>query len=148
MLKIFFFKILFEIFLRFFLSFFWEIFYSSNLGLLWFDLVVYQVSTFYYVWNWSKSLCAGVVVVVWWWLKPIIVFSLVKADQFSFVIKYKSIDPARVQNSFLTLYFNMLTMYWLTLSFLRSCRIAHLQVTQKAKRFDRNPREITMIIVW
>ena len=34
-------------------------FFSSNLGLVWFDLVVYQVSTFYYVWNWSKSLCAG-----------------------------------------------------------------------------------------
>ena len=30
-----------------------------NLGLLWFDLVVYKVSAFYYVWNWSKSL-------VWW----------------------------------------------------------------------------------
>ena len=27
----------------------------------WFDLVVYQVSTFKYVWNWLKSL-------VWWWV--------------------------------------------------------------------------------
>ena len=35
-------------------------FFSSNLGLVWFDLVVYQIPTFYYVGNWSKSL-------VWWW---------------------------------------------------------------------------------
>ena len=32
-----------------------------------FDLVVYQVSTFYYVWNWSKSL-------LWWVLKATLVF--------------------------------------------------------------------------
>ena len=32
---------------------------SSNLGSVWIDLAVYQVSTFYYIWNWSKSL-------VWW----------------------------------------------------------------------------------
>ena len=31
------------------------------MGSVWFDLVVYQVSTFYYAWNWSKSL-------VWWWV--------------------------------------------------------------------------------
>ena len=40
-------------------------FFSSNLGLVWFDLVVYQVSTFYYVWNWSKSL--------WWWVVVVVV---------------------------------------------------------------------------
>ena len=44
---------------RFSLRDFVEIF-ILNLGLVWFDLVVYQISTFYYVWNWSKSL-------VWWW---------------------------------------------------------------------------------
>ena len=55
-----FFEIFFEIFLR--------DFFSSNLGSLWFDLVVYQVSNFYYVWNWSKSL-------VWWVvLKATLVF--------------------------------------------------------------------------
>ena len=36
-------------------------FLSPNVDLVWFDLVVYQVSTFYYVWNWSKRLCAGAV---------------------------------------------------------------------------------------
>ena len=34
---------------------------SSNFGLVWFDLVVYQVSTFYYIWTLSKSF-------VWWWV--------------------------------------------------------------------------------
>ena len=34
------------------------------MGSVWFDLVVYQVSTFYYVWNWSKSLVWWVVVVL------------------------------------------------------------------------------------
>ena len=40
-----------------------------NFGLVWFDLVVYQVSTFYYVWIWSKSLlwCGG-------WMKANSVF--------------------------------------------------------------------------
>ena len=38
---------------------FLERFFSSNLGLVWFDLDVYQVSTFNYVCNWSKSL-------LWW----------------------------------------------------------------------------------
>ena len=54
-------------FLRFFLRFFWDFFkdfferfFFLNLNSVWFDLVVYQVSTFYYVWNWSKSL--------WWWV--------------------------------------------------------------------------------
>ena len=43
-------------------------FFSTNLGLVWFDLVVYQVSTFYYAMNWSKSL-------VWRWvLKATLVF--------------------------------------------------------------------------
>jgi len=42
---------------------FYEIF-SLNLCLVWFDLVVYQVSTFYYIRNWSKSLVWWVVVVV------------------------------------------------------------------------------------
>ena len=28
---------------------------------VWFDLVIYQVSTFYYVWSWTKSL-------LWWWV--------------------------------------------------------------------------------
>ena len=51
-------------------DFFGEIFSSSNLGSVWFDLVVYQVSTFYYVWNWSKSLLWWVVVV----LKATLVF--------------------------------------------------------------------------
>ena len=37
-------------------------FFKFGFGLVWFDLVVYQVSTFYYVWNGSKSL------VWWWWL--------------------------------------------------------------------------------
>ena len=31
------------------------------MGLVWFDLIVYKVSTFYYVWNWSKKL-------LWWWV--------------------------------------------------------------------------------
>ena len=40
---------------RFFIERFFEIF-ISNLGLVWFDSLVYQISTFYYVCNWSKSL--------------------------------------------------------------------------------------------
>ena len=28
----------------------------AYLGLVWFDLVAFQVSTFYYVWNWSERL--------------------------------------------------------------------------------------------
>ena len=55
------------------MRFIFGIFPLSHLALVWVDLVVYQVSTFYYVWNWSKSLWWVVVVVV---CKPIIVVSL------------------------------------------------------------------------
>ena len=43
---------------------------------------VLRISMSFYAWNWSKSLCA-VVVGGWvvWWFKPIIVFSLVQAEQ-------------------------------------------------------------------
>ena len=51
---------------------FFRDFFSSNLDFVCSNLVVYQVSTIYYVWNWSKSLWWVVVVVC----KPIIVFSL------------------------------------------------------------------------
>ena len=35
---------------------YWGLDFFLELGLVWVDLVVYQVSTFYYVWNWSSSL--------------------------------------------------------------------------------------------
>ena len=53
---------------------------NSNLVSLWFGLVVYQVSTFYNVWNWSKSLCTGAGGGCGG-CKPIIVLSLYQAEQ-------------------------------------------------------------------
>ena len=79
LLKIFYFAIFIEIFFEIFKDLFGDFverFLSSNLGFLWFNYVVYQVSTFYYVWNWSKSLCAVV-----GGCKPIIVLSLYQAEQ-------------------------------------------------------------------
>ena len=52
-------------------------FFSSNLDSVWFDLVVYQVSTFYYVWTWSKSLLWWVGGGWWWWMKATLVFIFV-----------------------------------------------------------------------
>ena len=43
---------------EFFVTFF-EIYSPSSLDFVWFDLVVYQVSTFFYLWNWSKVYCGG-----------------------------------------------------------------------------------------
>ena len=70
-LKIKSFKTFLKIFLRDFFERFLKDFFSSSLSSVWFDLFLYQVSTFYYVWNWSKSLLLWYVVVV---LKATLVF--------------------------------------------------------------------------
>ena len=48
----------------------------------------------YYAWNWFKSLCAVVV----WWCKPIIVFSLVKGEQYEYYLISQNLMNSQMWN--------------------------------------------------
>ena len=62
---------------------------------------VYQVLMFYHAWNWLKSLWWCGVVVVVWWLKPILVFSLAKAEQHKYMCYRFQVDSRlHIQLSF------------------------------------------------